>query len=243
MVVLSQIPTDKIFDKNQKSRSDKVGSIPSSISAALPPTAVLFDWDNTLVDTWKTIFYAVNDTLLAFGLEPWTEEFALSNIQRSGREAFPKWFGDKAKEAQTFFYRLVEEDNLQGLNPMPGAEAVLEVLVGKGIPVGIISNKKGAFLRKEVAHLGWGDYFGTVVGAGDALRDKPAADPVLLALESLKVPPSQKVWIIGDAPVDWDCALAAGCQPVAIGKRFEPSSPMIVSIENCGNLKKIFIKM
>ena len=207
------------------------------------PAAVLFDWDNTLVDTWKTIFYALNDTLLAFGLEPWSEDYAQTNIQQSGREAFPKLFGDRAQDAQKFFYKIVEEDNLQGLNPLPEAKELLEIITQKGIPVGVVSNKSSRFLRKEVHHLGWQHYFGVLVGAGDALRDKPAADPVLLALLSLGIPVGQNVWMIGDAPVDWDSARAAGCQPIAVGNRFEPTSSVIVSFENCAELKKIFAKM
>jgi phosphoglycolate phosphatase len=243
VVISSQIKSDEEVDENLNSDKAKQKEEPVEGVSLLPPTAILFDWDNTLVDTWKTIFYAINDTLLAFGLEPWTEEVAVSNIQRSGREAFPKLFGDRAKEAQSFFYKLVEEDNLQGLNPMPEAHALLEVLVKLGIPIGIVSNKNSLFLRREVAHLGWDDYFGALVGAGDAPRDKPAADPILLALQKLNIPASSQVWMVGDAPVDWDCAIAAGCQPIAIGDRFETSSSVLVSIENCGELKKIFTKM
>lgn len=207
------------------------------------PTAVLFDWDNTLVDTWKTIFEAVNQTLVAFGKEPWTETVALGNIQHSGREAFPRLFGDKASEARDFLYKIIEEDTLQGLNPMPEAEPLLQILKQKGIPLGVVSNKASAFLRREVAHLEWGGYFDVLVGAGDAARDKPAADPIFLALESLNVPVSSGVWMVGDAPVDWECAVAAGCQPIAIGSRFALPSSVFVSIENCGALKKIFSQM
>lgn len=160
MVVSSQIQQEKQADKQQKSGKGKHKQDSLDRSLLILPTAVLFDWDNTLVDTWKNIFYAVNDTLLAFGLEPWTEEFALSNIQRSGREAFPKLFGDRAKEATSFFYKLVEEGHLQGLNPMTEAQALLDVLAEMGIPIGIVSNKSSLLLRKEVIHLGWGDYFG-----------------------------------------------------------------------------------
>lgn len=84
---------------------------------------------------------------------------------------------------------------------------------------------------------------GVLVGAGDASRDKPAADPILLALQKLDIPVSSEVWMVGDAPVDWDCALAAGCQPIAIGDRFEAPASVLVSIENCGELKKIFTEM
>lgn len=213
------------------------------IPGDLPPAAVLFDWDNTLVDTWKTIFDSVNKTLVAFGLEAWDEERALVRIQHSGREVFPKLFGEKAPEAQKFFYKLIEEDTLQGLNPMPEAEPLLKMLKKKGIPIGVVSNKSSPYLHREVAHLAWGGYFGTLVGAGDAARDKPAADPILLALKKLDIPVSSKVWMVGDSPVDWECALAAGCQPIAVGRQFDPSVPTLVSIQDCGALKKIFAQM
>src|SRR4029079_2421978 len=40
--------------------------------ALRPPRAVLFDWDNTLVDNWATITEAFNATLTAMGHRPWT---------------------------------------------------------------------------------------------------------------------------------------------------------------------------
>jgi phosphoglycolate phosphatase len=126
---------------------------------------------------------------------------------------------------------------------LPEAQALLEALSKMGIPTGVVSNKNSRFLRREVTHLGWDNFFGALVGAGDALRDKPAPDPLLLALEMLEVPVSSNVWMVGDAPVDWDCADAAGCQAIAIGDRFEATSSVLVSIENCADLKKIFTKM
>lgn len=209
----------------------------------LPPAAILFDWDNTLVDTWATIIDAMNQTLIAFGHDPWTEEQARVNIQHSGREAFPKLFGSQACEAQNTFYQYIEAYHLQRLNPLPEAESLLQVLRHQGILMGVVSNKKSQLLRKEVDHLGWSAYFSVVIGAGDAVRDKPAADPLLLALESLNIPASLQVWMVGDAPVDWDCALAAGCRPLAMGNRFDPPSYALTSFENCGAFKKIFTQM
>ena len=54
---------------------------------------------------------------------------------------------------------------------------------GAGWPQGVVSNKAGAFLRREVTYLGWNRFFGPVVGAGDAVADKPAPAPLLLALQ------------------------------------------------------------
>jgi len=237
------MPLHRYSDKRKTGGGSEQDKDSCIFPVAFPPAAVLFDWDHTLVDSWKTILYAINNTLITFGLEPWTEHFAAANIQRSGRDSFPQWFGNRAQEAQDLFYKIMAEEHLQGLNPMPDSQGLLDILHQKGIPIGVVSNKSSAFLRKEVAYLKWEHYFQVVVGAGDSIRDKPAADPLLLALKKLDVPASRKVWMIGDAPVDWDCAIAAGCQPVAIFDRFEHHSPLIVSIENCGDLKKIFSKM
>jgi phosphoglycolate phosphatase len=201
--------------------------------------AILFDWDNTLVDSWDLIFHTYNKTLVQFGLKPWKKDFAQENMQHSGRESFPKIFGDKAKDAQAFFYQTFEENHLSALKPLPEVSDLLDYLKEKMIPMGIVSNKRGTILRKEVNHLGWQDYFGSVVGAGDARRDKPAAEPALLALKGLNVLPSLDVWFVGDMPVDWMCATAAGCRSIAIGKSFDIPSTVFVSVENSAALKKI----
>ncbi len=38
------------------------------------PSALLFDWDNTLVDAWAGVTAALNTTFDAFGLPRWTDE-------------------------------------------------------------------------------------------------------------------------------------------------------------------------
>jgi phosphoglycolate phosphatase len=202
-------------------------------------TAILFDWDNTLVDSWDLIFHSYNKTLVRFGLKPWKEDFAQKNMQHSGRESFPKLFGSKAEEAQAFFYKTFEENHLSALKPLPEVADLLDYLKERRIPMGIVSNKQGMILRKEVNHLGWQDYFGSVIGAGDARQDKPAADPALLALEGLKVSPSLDVWFVGDTPVDWMCATAAGCRSIAVGKGFDIPSTVFAAVESSAALKKI----
>ena len=43
--------------------------IPDPVS---PPRAILFDWDNTLVDNWQVILAALNTALVAMDQRPWT---------------------------------------------------------------------------------------------------------------------------------------------------------------------------
>src|SRR5690606_3190282 len=59
--------------------------------AALPaPRAILFDWDNTLVDTWGVLHRALAATFEAFGRRPWTLEETKRNVRASARDAFPE---------------------------------------------------------------------------------------------------------------------------------------------------------
>lgn len=174
------------------------------------PSAILFDWDNTLVDTFPTITAAFNHTLASFGLPVWSAEEARARIQRSLRDSFPELFGPRWREARTIYYGHFADHHLERLRPMPGAGALLERLTARGIPLGVVSNKRGAFLRAEVEALGWERRFGALIGAGDASRDKPDPAAPRLALERMGVPPGPEVWLVGDAPIDVECARAAG---------------------------------
>ena len=98
---------------------------------------------------------------------------------------------------------------------MPGVPEVLEA--GVGWPQGIISNKAGAFLRREVVFLGWSRFFGPVIGAGDAASDKPDPAPIHLALSQLNRIGDASVWYMGDTALDMRAARAAGVTAVLVG--------------------------
>lgn len=186
--------------------------------AGLPrPEAMLFDWDNTLVDNWRTIHAALNTALTAFGHAPWTLEETLQRVRESARDAFPRLFGDRWEEAREIFYDSFAREHIRTLRALPGAETLIRALAEEGIWLGVVSNKRGDFLRKEAAHLGWDRCFRRLVGAGDAEQDKPAIDPVRLALEGSGIAAGPTVWFIGDAAIDMECAHKAGCVPVLVG--------------------------
>lgn len=181
------------------------------------PRAIIFDWDNTLVDSWGTIHEALNFLMRAMDKPEWSIEDTRERVRLSLREAFPFYFGDRWEEARDIYLGRFREIHLERLTPLAGREAMLRSLVEQGIYLGIVSNKTGELLRREVAQLGWSDLFGNVVGAGDVPFDKPAADPVHLALEPSGVPAGEAVWFVGDTAVDVECAVNSGCIPVVLG--------------------------
>lgn len=184
-----------------------------------PPRAILFDWDNTLVDSWPCIHRVINVLMARMGKPAWTLEETRRRVGRSMRDTFPEMFGDRWMEARDIFLGTFREVHLDMLAVLDGVPAMLDGLAGRGVPMGLVSNKTGALLRREVAALGWESYFFALVGAGDAARDKPAPEAVALALDSAPgdpVTPGPAVWFVGDTSTDMACAHASGCAPVLL---------------------------
>lgn len=180
------------------------------------PQAILFDWDNTLIDSWPTITDALNTTFEAFDMPPWTLNEVRARVARSMRDSFPALFGDKWRDAGEVFYERYAAIHVKMLKPLPGAETMLQTLTDTGIHLGVVSNKKGDFLRNEVKHLEWDRFFGAIVGALDAEIDKPDPKPVDLALKPSGIERGPGVWFAGDASIDLECAHNAGLTPILI---------------------------
>ncbi len=194
---------------------------------APPPRALLFDWDDTLVDNWPTIHAALNATLAAMGRPTWSFEETLGRVRQSTRDGFPRMFGARWQEAQKIFYQAFARDHLRTLKALPDAEATLKRLSDAGLYLAVVSNKHGDFLRREADHLGWSGYFSRLVGAGDAAADKPAVDAVAMALDGSGLDRGPQVWFVGDADIDMECARNAGLTAVLLrGGRRGRSTPL-----------------
>ncbi|MEQ8334020.1 HAD family hydrolase [Nisaea sp.] len=181
------------------------------------PQAVLFDWDSTLVDNWPGVTAAMNAALAAFDLPVWTEAEMRFRAKRSMRDSFPEIFGMEWERASALFYTAFEERHIEGLRALPGAAELLAALRDSSVLMGVVSNKNGVFLRAEADSLGWTGFFHRIIGATDAAQDKPARDPVDLALAGSGQVAGASTWFVGDSLVDLQCGLASGCVPVLVG--------------------------
>jgi phosphoglycolate phosphatase len=181
------------------------------------PQAILFDWDNTLVDSWAVIHEALNHVMAAMDKPAWSIAETRARVRLSLRESFPMHFGERWEEAREIYLDRFRSIHLERLTALPGCTELLEALAEEGIFLGVVSNKTGGLLRLEAKQLGWSRHFGGIVGAGDAVADKPHAAPVQLALEASGIAAGQGVWFVGDTDVDMVCAGNAGCVPVLLG--------------------------
>ena len=177
------------------------------------PRAILFDWDNTLVDSWATIHEALNIVMAAMDKPLWSLRETKERVRLSLRESFPRHFGERWEEARRIYLDSFRAIHLERLTALPGRGELLRGLADEGIFLGVVSNKTGALLRREVEQLGWSALFGSIVGAGDAPADKPDAAPVLLALEQAASARARRFGSSATPGSTWNApATAAACR-------------------------------
>ncbi|MGB0719324.1 MAG: HAD family hydrolase [Bdellovibrionales bacterium] len=183
----------------------------------LLPKAVFWDWDGTLVDSFSFLHETHNHVRGQFGMVPFSVDVFKSYFGKPREALYTEIYGaDRLEDAKAHFEAYVTA-NHHKIRAVDGAAAVLQAFKALDILMGIVTNKKGAFVRQEITHQGWDDYFVTVVGAGEADADKPSPAPLLLALaqSGLGLSP-EEVWFVGDTDNDLACARDAGAPSVFI---------------------------
>lgn len=177
---------------------------------------VLFDLDGTLVDTAPDLAAGVDHMLESLGLAP------------AGEARVRTWIGHgvnhlvkRALEAATGRERELFErglglfldyyaDHLSDRTlPYPGVVAALDELVERGLRLGVVTNKPARFTEPLLESLGLRKAFRTVV-SGDAVTEKkPAAEPLLRAVE-ICGGETQNAIMVGDSMTDVEAARRAG---------------------------------
>lgn len=179
------------------------------------PSILLFDWDGTLVDSFSVVFGAYQATSQHFKMPAFSEDDVRKNMRRSSRDLFPALFGERAEEAREVFYTYVGQHKIE---PYVGAEAMLKRFQDMGLLMGVVSNKNHQGLLSDIQNLGWQNLLPVAIGAGQAARDKPEPDPLLLAAENFTAEQkSGGIWYIGDSETDMIAAIKADMEPIFIG--------------------------
>jgi len=183
------------------------------------PKAIIFDWDNTLTNTWPLINYSMNKMLREMGHQEWSDEKIKARTHLSMRDYFPQLFGDKWQEAGKIYVNAYHEKNLEKLEFLPRALELLDLLNAKNIQLFVISNKRGKTLREEAENFAVTDKFVRIIGSHDATEDKPSTKVVDFTLDGTNLDPKNDlIWFIGDSEVDLQCAINSTCVPVLFGQ-------------------------
>lgn len=183
--------------------------------------AVLFDLDGTLLDTVLDLHAAADGMLADLGRPPVAVEDIRAYVGRGIPNLVKRVLAGKLEaaddptpppdDALASFRKHYAEANGRAAKPFPGVMEGLRAFKAKGLPLGVITNKAGAFTSVLLERTGITPYMDVVV-AGDALpKPKPDPMPVVWACGRLGVSPADTL-LIGDSVHDFKAGKSAGCQ-------------------------------
>ncbi|GBD24719.1 Fructose-1-phosphate phosphatase YqaB [bacterium HR30] len=181
----------------------------------------MFDLDGVLLDSEELHYRAYSEVLAAFGVVVGRQEYAEHWIAAGhGPEyavetySLPVTPAELRARKAPVYRRLLQA----GLQPMPGAQLVLEQL-SREFALGIATNSSRADVDWVLSQLGWQHFFEVVVGREDYREAKPAPDAYLTARSQLAVPPEHCL-VVEDSPRGVLAARAAGLRAVAVPNEF-----------------------
>ena len=186
------------------------------------PLTVLFDFDDTLVDSRSARVAALGAAFSEFGIRRPTAHDFLFDIKGGQLEgALAELEAKEGRRLDLFgHYRQAYWSKKPGLIRLyPGVRQLLAGLRRRDISLGIVTQKARSFeidgqragAQEELAELGLGDVFPIVVGFEDVSNHKPHPESIRLALRGLKARPEETI-VVGDSRADIEAARAAGCR-------------------------------
>jgi HAD superfamily hydrolase (TIGR01549 family) len=179
--------------------------------------AVLFDWDGTLVDTAEASYRCYEKLFRSYGIGFDRDAFR--------RTYSPNWHltysalglaEDRWPEADA---RWLEHYCEEEVVLIDGARDALLRVRGAGLRAGLVTSGDCVRVQREMVGLGMAELFDVLVCAEDTVKRKPHPEPLLLALQRLRLGASAAVYI-GDSPEDVQMAQAAGVRAVGIPGAF-----------------------
>jgi phosphoglycolate phosphatase len=191
------------------------------------PHKIIFDFDNTLVDTMPVIYKAFNHTLNTFNLPSWSVTELQNRVKFSPRDFLPTLVGEENAEKASAVFLEHYQKCKENILPLPGAEKLLKFCKSCGIKLYIISNKRGYVLRDEVENLDWQPYFENIVGSEDFIHDKPHPRIVEYTIGELG---RKDIWFVGDSDVDIKCGVESGCYSILVNNMENSSFSSIPDI-------------
>ena len=181
-------------------------------------SAVLFDFDGTLVDTTEMIHQSMRHaTSSVLGREDIPRETLLANVgQPLPRQM--ELIDTENAESLLEAYRSHHERHHDALiREFPGVEESLDRLGSAGIKVAVVTSKRRPSVEMALEIFpGLRNVVDRFITLEDTTNHKPHPEPLLRALQLLGGIPRERAAYVGDSPFDVQAAKAAGLTSVAV---------------------------
>ena len=183
----------------------------------MPLAAVLFDNDGLTLDTEPAWTRAEVALFERYGSQftPENKRELLGTAPVDAAAKLERMLGRPGDEMNAELYELVLEEVAVGIEPMPGAVALLAALRAAGVPVGLVSNSRRGFVERGLRAAGLDGAFAVIVTAEEVARPKPAPDAYVAAAVALGAAPSACA-VLEDSPTGLAAGRAAGALTIGV---------------------------
>jgi pyrophosphatase PpaX len=177
--------------------------------------ALLFDLDGTLIDSIDLLLECMEAAFAGRTRRPSRAEWT-AGIGTPLRTQLAEWSEHPDDvEALVDQYRAYQDIHLERMTALyPDVAETLAWARNAGHATGIVTSKGRGMTDRSLRHVGIAGAFDTIVTFEETTRHKPMADPVLLALDRLGMPPDRALFV-GDSPHDMGSGNAAGVRTAA----------------------------
>jgi HAD superfamily hydrolase (TIGR01509 family) len=181
--------------------------------------AVVFDLDGLLVNTEELYQHVGSEMLRRRGrtFDADLLDAMMGRPQKVALGIMIEWHGlddtveTLAAETKVIFESLLDDR----LRPMPGAVALVEHLVARGLPRGVATSSGPDFAHDVLGRVGLLDRFGFVLTSADVTQGKPHPEIYETAAGRLGVRP-ERMLVLEDSAAGCRAAVAAGAVAVAV---------------------------
>jgi phosphoglycolate phosphatase len=184
----------------------------------IPVDLVVFDHDGTLVNSLPAVVEASNEVMAAFGFEPRSRAEIVAGMVHATAPRLGLLAGTLDLAIQKHMACLYGELALRFselAELYPGIEGLLRALKGLGLPLAVLSNSEGIFVRTILERLDVDKYFFRLTGEEDMPAPKPDPRGLQCILELAGCGPQRAVYV-GDSRTDLKTARAAGLQAIGV---------------------------
>lgn len=180
---------------------------------------VIFDVDGTLVASNEAHARSWVETLSEAGFEV-SFGVVWAMIGMGGDKVMPTAAGiesdsPEGKRLAERRWEIFERKYLKGLEPTPGARALIERLKQLGLKIVVASSAGGHELKAILEAAGIEDLVEYATSSSDAEDSKPDPDIVVAAVRASGFEPAELI-MVGDTPYDILAATGAGVPLIAV---------------------------
>ena len=182
----------------------------------------IFDLDGTIINTIHSLAYSISLTMEHFGYGPIDEDHTKKFVGDGFKKLVERaliYSGDDNlshyEEALAFYEDTFEKNCLYKVEPYEGMKELLTFLKGKGIKIGVLTNK-GHERAVECVEAVYGKgFFDLITGEGNGVKCKPDPSGAFMTAEYFGAKPSECLYF-GDTNTDMRTGINAGMDTAAV---------------------------